>query len=506
MKDLILAIDQGTTSTRAILFNKEAQIVALAQKEIENHFPKEGHVEQDPQEIWTSVLQVMSEVISKENIDSSRVIGMGITNQRETTILWDKNTQKPVHPAIVWQSRQTQKIINKWKKEGLSSFVQDKTGLVLNPYFSASKIRYILDSDPDLQKRAEAGEILFGTVETFLLWKLTGGKEHKTDITNASRTMLMNIETGEWDEELLKTFNIPRKMLPEIISNDEVAGISEGRYFFGEELPIASLIGDQQGALFGQACFHEGMIKNTYGTGCFTLLQTEDRLVRNEKGLLSTVAWKRKGTIYYAIEGSVFVAGSAVQWLRDGMRIISDSSESETLAKRVEDTDGLVIVPAFVGLGAPYWDDDARGAVFGITRGTKKEHLVRGTLEAICYQTEDILRVMGEESGLDLDVIKVDGGAVKNDLLMQFQADISNATITRHTLQESTAMGAAFLAGLNLGFWKDEFELESLLKVDKSFSPEMEEKVRNKKYSRWQKAVKATMSFKDDEDDDKRDA
>lgn len=498
MKDLILAIDQGTSSTRAILFDKAAQIVSISQKETTTSYPAEGFVEQDPSEIWSSVLSVMSEVISYHNIDPTRVIGMGITNQRETTILWNKNTGVAVHPAIVWQSRQTQSIVNQWKRDGLEELVKEKTGLVLNPYFSASKIRYILDQDESFQRQAEAGELLFGTIETFLLWKFTRGKAHKTDVTNASRTMLMNLETGEWDETLLEIFNIPKAMLPTIIGNDEVAGEADPIYFFNHALPIASLIGDQQAALFGQACFKKGMAKNTYGTGCFALMQTGSEIVRSQKGLLSTVAWKRKGILHYALEGSVFIAGSAVQWLRDGMKLIRASEETEALAQRVDSTEGLILVPAFVGLGAPYWDDDARGAVFGITRATKKEHLVRATLEAICYETEDILEIMREESGLDLSLLKVDGGAVKNNFLMQFQSDISQTTLERQQMQESTAVGTAFLAGLTLGFWKDQSELTNLLVIEQRFNPTMDSTDADKLYRRWKRAVHATMSFKEE--------
>lgn len=498
----ILAIDQGTTSTRAILFDEAARTVHTAQKEYKQHYPQAGWVEHDANEIWLSVLSTMAECVLTAGISPSEVVGIGITNQRETAVLWDKKTGMPIYHAICWQSRQTAEICDRLEKEGYAAVIREKTGLVIDPYFSATKIRWILDHVPGAQERAQRGEILFGTVDAWIVWKLSGGAAHITDVTNASRTMLYNIHTLEWDQELLRILNIPRAMLPTVKSSSEIYAHTAVYHFFGEEVPIASVIGDQQAALFGQRCFDLGMAKNTYGTGCFTLMQTGEQAVTSQNGLITTIAWGIGERVQYCLEGSVFVAGSVIQWLRDGLEMIRDAKETEALASRVEDTNGMVIVPAFVGLGAPHWDDQARGAVFGLTRGVTREHYVRACLESICYQTSDIILAMQRDSELPLEVLRVDGGASANDFLLQFQADILNVPVERSAIQETTALGTAYLAGLAVGLWESQEQLPIPTKANEEasaqrtcFVPEMDVDKRAYLLKRWERAVAATKAF-----------
>lgn len=494
MKEYIMAIDQGTTSSRAILFDKDTNIKAMANKEFTQIFPSPGWVEHDPDEIWLSVASVCTEVMVKSKIKPSQIAAIGITNQRETAIVWDKNTGKPVYNAIVWQSRQTVDICDDLKKQGLDDIIQEKTGLLIDPYFSGTKVKWILDNVEGARERAENGELLFGTVDTWLIWKLTGGKVHATDYSNASRTLMYNIKELCWDKELLEILGIPESMLPEVKDSSGIMGYTEGIPIDG--VPIAGVAGDQQAALFGQACFTPGMGKNTYGTGCFMLMNTGEELIRSSNKMITTIAWGIGGKIEYALEGSVFVAGSAIQWLRDGLKMIESAPESEDIAVKVENSGGVYVVPAFVGLGAPYWDDKARGAVFGITRGTQKAHFVRATLESLAYQSRDIIDAMSKDSGIELKKLKVDGGAVKNNLLMQFQSDILNVEIERPVINETTALGTAFLAGLAVGFWKDKEALIKSYKADKVFSPELDENKREKLYKGWQCAVEAARMFK----------
>ncbi|WP_100374552.1 glycerol kinase GlpK [Bacillus sp. FJAT-45037] len=496
MKKYILSLDQGTTSTRAILFDQNGEIVHSAQKEFTQHFPKSGWVEHDANEIWGTVLSVIASALSESDIKASQIAAIGITNQRETTVVWDKHTGKPIHRAIVWQSRQTADICTDLKGKGYNDVFRQKTGLLIDAYFSGTKVKWLLDHVEGAREKAEAGDLLFGTIDTWLIWKLSGGAVHVTDYTNASRTLMYNIHELTWDAELLKILDIPKKMLPEVRSSSEVYGQTVGYHFFGENIPIAGAAGDQQAALFGQACFSEGMAKNTYGTGCFMLMNTGEKAVTSENGLLTTIAWGIDGKVEYALEGSIFVAGSAIQWLRDGMRMFNEASDSEKYAKRVESTDGVYMIPAFVGLGTPYWDSEARGAIFGLTRGTTKEHFIRATLESLAYQTKDVLQAMEADSGIILKKLRTDGGAVKNDFLMQFQSDILNASVERPVVNETTALGAAYLAGLAVGFWKDKQEIESNWKIDRTFNVEMEEKIRIELYDGWKQAVTSTMGFK----------
>lgn len=492
----ILALDQGTTSSRAILFNHNGEIVEVAQKEFEQFYPKPGWVEHDANEIWTSILSCIANVLRKADIEPDQVAGIGITNQRETAVVWDKNTGKPIYNAIVWQSRQTQEICNELLDQGYNDLFRDKTGLLLDPYFSGTKVKWILDNVDGAREKAENGDLLFGTIDTWLVYKLSGQKTHVTDYSNASRTLMFNIYDLEWDDELLDILGVPKTMLPEVRSSSEVYANTVDYHFFGHEVPIAGIAGDQQAALFGQACFEEGMGKNTYGTGCFMLMNTGEKGVSSKHGLLTTLAWGIDGKVEYALEGSVFVAGSAVQWLRDGLKIIETSPESESFATKVESTDGVYMVPAFVGLGTPYWDSDARGALFGLTRGTSKEHFIRATLESLAYQTRDVLDAMIQDSNIELKALRVDGGAVKNDFLMQFQSDILNVPVERPVVQETTALGAAYLAGLAVGYWKDKQEIAKQWVVEKTFEPEMDEQQREGLYTGWQKAVEATRAFK----------
>ncbi len=493
----ILALDQGTTSSRAILFNKQGEIVNTAQKEFTQYFPKAGWVEHNAQEIWSSILSVIAQVLSSSgDISAGDIAGIGITNQRETTVVWDRNTGKPIYNAIVWQSRQTADIVEELKQQGHEQMVREKTGLLLDAYFSGTKVKWILDHVEGAREKAENGDLMFGTIDTWLIWKLSGGKAHVTDYTNASRTLMYNIHELKWDEELLDMLGVPASMLPEVRPSSEVYSETVDYHFFGHNVPIAGVAGDQQAALFGQACYEKGMAKNTYGTGCFMLMNTGEKAVQSEHGLLTTIAWGVDGKVEYALEGSIFVAGSAIQWLRDGLRMFNDAAESERYAERVESTDGVYMVPAFVGLGTPYWDSDVRGAVFGLTRGTSKEHFVRATLESLAYQTKDVLNAMVKDSGIELKTLRVDGGAVKNNFLMQFQSDILNVPVERPVINETTALGAAYLAGLATGFWKDRSEIAEKWSVDRSFDVEMEDKQRDALYEGWQKAVHAAMAFK----------
>ncbi|AEI15226.1 Glycerol kinase [Flexistipes sinusarabici DSM 4947] len=495
-KQYILSIDQGTTSSRAVIFNKTGRIITIAQKEFSQILPKPGWVEQDPLEIWSSVQSVIAEALANSGLTGGSIQAVGIANQRETTVIWDKNTGKPVYNAIVWQSRQTADICRQLKSKELENIFREKTGLVIDPYFSGTKIKWILDNVEGARQKAEKGDLLFGTIDTWLLWKLTKGKVHATDYSNASRTLLYNIHQLQWDNKLLNYLNIPSSILPEVKNSSKIFGHTVPETFSGYSVPIGGIAGDQQAALFGQICFEKGMVKNTYGTGCFILMNTGDKAYHSENGLLTTIAWGINNKIDYALEGSVFVAGAAVQWLRDGLKIIEDAGEIETEAAKVKDSGGVYVVPAFVGLGTPYWDAEARGSIFGLTRGTKKEHLARATLESIAYQSKDVISVMQKETGMEIPLLKVDGGAVSNNILMQFQSDILDTKIQRPLCMETTALGAAFLAGLAVGFWKDTKEIAETWKVDKEFTPKMDTKTADNLYGKWLKAVRAAMSYK----------
>ncbi|TKC18954.1 glycerol kinase GlpK [Robertmurraya kyonggiensis] len=496
MEKFILSLDQGTTSSRAILFNHKGEIVATAQREFEQFFPKPGWVEHDANEIWTSVLACMAEVLRKADVTAEQVVGIGITNQRETAVVWDKNTGKPIYKAIVWQSRQTEEICRDLRDKGYNELFNERTGLLLDPYFSGTKVKWILDNVEGAREKADNGELLFGTIDTWLVYKLSGGKAHVTDYSNASRTLMFNIYDLKWDEELLDILTVPKSMLPEVRQSSEIYANTIDYHFFGFEVPIAGIAGDQQAALFGQACYDKGMAKNTYGTGCFMLMNTGAEGVKSKHGLLTTLAWGVDGKVEYALEGSIFVAGSAIQWLRDGLRIIDNAPESEDYAAKVDSTEGVYVVPAFVGLGTPYWDSEARGAVFGLTRGTSKEHFVRATLESLAYQTKDVLDAMVADSGINLKSLRVDGGAVKNNLLMQFQSDILGVPVDRPVVNETTALGAAYLAGLAVGFWSGKEEIAKQWQNEKTFAPELEETKRDELYNGWKKAVAATRTFK----------
>jgi len=492
----ILTIDQGTTSTRAFLVNQTGEIIAKSQREFEQIYQEPGWVEHDANEIWTSVLGAMAEVLRKGDIDASMVEAIGITNQRETAVVWDRTNGKPIYKAVVWQSRQTEAICQQLREDGYQSFIKSRTGLLIDPYFSSTKVKWILDHVDGARALADAGRLMFGTIDTWLIYKLTGGKVHKTDVSNASRTMLFNIHSLTWDNDLLELFNIPNSMMPAVGDTSGDFGTTVSHHFFGYEVPITAACGDQQAALFGQACYQKGMVKNTYGTGCFMLMPTGDQPVESAHGLLTTVAWRLNGKVTYALEGSIFVAGSAVQWLRDGLRMITHASDTEPYAAKVDSTEGVYLVPAFVGLGTPYWDSDARGAMFGLTRGTTKEHVIRATLEAICYQTKDVLETMVKDSGIDVLTLRVDGGAVENDFLMQFQSDILDVPVERPKFNETTALGASFLAGLQVGFWDSQDHLLHHWQKERQFRPEMASDQRQALYAGWKKAVEATRVFK----------
>jgi len=498
-KKYILAIDQGTTSSRAIVFDKKGNKISQAQMEFRQIFPSSGWVEHDAEEIWHTTYEVIKEAINREEISTDDIAGIGITNQRETTVIWDRKTSEPIYNAIVWQSRQSKDICEDLINRGYKDLIHEKTGLLINPYFSASKIKWILDNVEGAKEKAKNGELAFGTIDTWLIWKLTKGKVHVTDYTNASRTCLFNIHTLTWDEELLELFGVDKSMLPEVKSSSEIYGHATRLSELGETLiPIAGIAGDQQASLFGQGCFKEGDLKNTYGTGCFMLMNTGDKPVLSNNGLLTTIAWGVDGKVTYALEGSVFIAGSSIQWLRDGLRFFEDARFSEIYATRIASCDGVYVVPSFVGLGAPYWDDDARGAIFGITRATSQEHIIRATLEAIAFQSKDVMEVMKEESSTKITHLAVDGGACANNFLMQFQSDILNCNILRPKNLETTALGAAYLAGLATGMYKDMKEVAKMKEVEKIFVPSRTLKNVNKIYSGWKQAVNATRQFKPD--------
>ena len=498
MKKYIMALDAGTTSNRCILFNKEGEICSMAQREFTQFFPKPGWVEHDADEIWASQLGVAVEAMNKIGASAKDIAAIGITNQRETAIVWDKNTGEPVYRAIVWQCRRTADYCNSLKEKGLTENFQKKTGLVIDAYFSATKIKWILDHVQGARERAEKGDLLFGTVETWLIWKLTKGRVHVTDYSNASRTLLFNINTLTWDEEILKELQIPISMLPKVKPSSCVYGVTDSS-FFGGEIPIGGAAGDQQAALFGQTCFSPGEAKNTYGTGCFLLMNTGDKPVFSKNGLVTTIAWGMEGKVTYALEGSIFVAGAAIQWLRDEMRMIDSAEDSEYMAKKVEDTNGCYVVPAFTGLGAPHWDQYARGTIVGITRGVNKYHIIRATLESLAYQVNDVLEAMKADSDMQLSTLKVDGGASVNDFLMQTQSDIIQAPVSRPSCVETTAMGAAYLAGLAVGYWKNKEDVIKNWSVNRVFMPTLEKEVRDDRVKGWNKAVKYAYGWAKEE-------
>nr|1XUP_O Chain O, Glycerol kinase [Enterococcus casseliflavus]1XUP_X Chain X, Glycerol kinase [Enterococcus casseliflavus] len=485
----VMAIDQGTTSSRAIIFDRNGKKIGSSQKEFPQYFPKSGWVEHNANEIWNSVQSVIAGAFIESGIRPEAIAGIGITNQRETTVVWDKTTGQPIANAIVWQSRQSSPIADQLKVDGHTEMIHEKTGLVIDAYFSATKVRWLLDNIEGAQEKADNGELLFGTIDSWLVWKLTDGQVHVTDYSNASRTMLYNIHKLEWDQEILDLLNIPSSMLPEVKSNSEVYGHTRSYHFYGSEVPIAGMAGDQQAALFGQMAFEKGMIKNTYGTGAFIVMNTGEEPQLSDNDLLTTIGYGINGKVYYALEGSIFVAGSAIQWLRDGLRMIETSPQSEELAAKAKGDNEVYVVPAFTGLGAPYWDSEARGAVFGLTRGTTKEDFVRATLQAVAYQSKDVIDTMKKDSGIDIPLLKVDGGAAKNDLLMQFQADILDIDVQRAANLETTALGAAYLAGLAVGFWKDLDELKSMAEEGQMFTPEMPAEERDNLYEGWKQAV-----------------
>ena len=494
MAKYVMALDEGTTSARCILFNEKGEMCSVAQKEFTQFFPQSGWVEHDANEIWQTQLSVAREAMKKLGVTASDIEAIGITNQRETTVVWDKTTGQPVYHAIVWQCRRTSDYTESLKARGLTETFQQKTGLILDPYFSGTKCRWILENVEGARERAEKGELLFGTIETWLIWKLTKGKVHVTDYSNASRTLMFNINTLEWDDEILKEFNVPRSMLPEPKPSSYIYGEADPE-FFGGPIRIAGAGGDQQCALFGQTCFTSGEAKNTYGTGCFMLMNTGEKPIFSKNGLLTTIAWGLDGKVNYALEGSVYVAGAAIQWLRDELKIVDSSPDSEYFATQVEDTNGCYVVPAFTGLGAPYWDPYARGAITGLTRGVNKYHIIRATLESLAYQTYDVLHAMELDSGIHLSALKVDGGACKNDFLMQFQSDIINAPVRRPACVETTAMGAAYFAGLAVGYWKNKEDVVKNWSVDREFKPDMTDEKRAEELKGWNQAVKSTFGW-----------
>ncbi len=493
MKQYILALDQGTSSSRAIVFDERGTACAIAQKEFRQIFPKSGWVEHDPHEIWSSQASVIAEAITSMDINGLNIAGIGITNQRETTIVWDSETEEPIYNAIVWQDRRTSDYCDELKKQGVTDMIRKKTGLIIDAYFSATKIKWILDNVPGARERADKGKLMFGTVDTWLIWRLTRGEVHVTDVTNASRTMLFNINTLEWDQELLDLFGIPRSMMPEVKSSSEVYGHTKTT-IFAHKVPISGIAGDQQSALFGQMCTEPGMVKNTYGTGCFLLMNSGEKPILSKNNLITTVAWKIGDKVNYALEGSIFVGGSVVQWLRDGLGVIKSSSEVEELASKVPDTNGVYFVPALTGMGAPWWDQYARGTIIGISRGTTTAHIARAALEGIAYQTLDIMTAMSLDAGIPLKELKVDGGASRNNLLMQFQADILGTKVIRPQVVETTAMGAAYLAGLAVGYWSSIDEIRKQWQVDRIFEPSWDEESMNKAKEGWHDAVKRTLS------------
>lgn len=492
----IMAIDEGTTSTRAIIFDHNGKEVADGQREFTQYFPHSGWVEHDANEIWNAVQATIADAFINSGVQPDQIQGIGITTQRETTVIWDKATGLPIYNAIVWQSRQTSDYANKIIEDGHSDMIHEKTGLLVDPYFSATKIRWILDHVDGAQERAEKGELLFGTIDSWLVWKLTGGKSHVTDYSNASRTMLFNIHELQWDKDILKLLNIPEVMLPEPKGNSEVYGYTMDYHFYGSRVPVSGMAGDQQAALFGQLALKKGMVKNTYGTGAFVLMNTGEEPIISKNNLLTTIGYSINGKVNYVLEGSVFVAGSALQWLRDGMKMIESAPESEQFANESENDDEVYVVPAFTGLGAPYWDSAARGAVFGLTRGTSNKDFIKATLQSLAYQTRDVVDTMYKDTDIEIPALRVDGGAARNNYLLQFQADLLNTPVERVANLETTAMGAAFLAGLGCGFWKDTDELQHMFEVGQRFEPEMDDSRRDQLYAGWEEAVKATRTFK----------
>ncbi|WP_125710003.1 glycerol kinase GlpK [Lacticaseibacillus porcinae] len=491
----VLAIDEGTTSTRALIIDHSGTIVADAQREFPQYFPQPGWVEHNANEIWNAVLSTIATAFINSGIQPRQIASVGITNQRETTVVWDKQTGLPIYNAVVWQSRQTSPIAEKLKADGYSELIHTHTGLLIDAYFSATKIRWILDQVPGAQERAEKGELMFGTIDTWISWKLSGGAIHVTDYTNASRTMLFNIHTLQWDDEILRILNIPKVMLPEVRSNSEVYGQTAAYHFYGSSVPIAGMAGDQQSALFGQLALSPGMVKNTYGTGSFIVMNTGETPTISTHNLLTTIGYGINGKVTYALEGSVFVAGSAIQWLRDAMELVQSAPDSEQAAKDSTSQDEVYVVPAFTGLGAPYWESDARGAVFGLTRGTTRNDFIKATLQSLAYQSRDVVETMIQDTNIEIPALRVDGGAAKNDFLMQFQADLLGTPVERAANLETTAMGAAFLAGLAVGFWRDTDELKQLTGVGKRFEPNMQAARRTKLYAGWQRAIAATIAF-----------
>ena len=490
----ILALDQGTTSSRSLIFDKKGNIKGVAQKEFKQIFPQPGWVEHDSEEIWSTQFGTMAEAVANAQVTINDVAAIGITNQRETTVVWDRSTGKPVYNAIVWQDRRTSAYCDELKAANHSKLIQDKTGLVIDAYFSGTKVKWILDNVKGAREKAEKGELAFGTIDSWLVWKLSGGALHITDVSNASRTLLFNIHTGEWDDELLRLLTIPKSLLPQVKASSEVYG-KTGNIFHGTQIPIAGIAGDQQAALFGQLCTQPGMVKNTYGTGCFMLMNTGEKAITSKNNLLTTIAWKINGKTEYALEGSVFIAGAVVQWLRDGLKIIRTSAEVEQLALQVKTTDGVYIVPAFAGLGAPYWKQDARGTVFGLTRGSNDAHIARAALESIAYQTYDVLKSMEADSGISIKELRVDGGATVNNHLMQFQCDILDCKVIRPRITETTALGAAYLAGLAVGFWKNIDDIQHQWQVDKTFTPAMDDTKRTDLVKGWQRAIAASIAW-----------
>ncbi len=490
MGKYILALDQGTTSSRAIVFDKKGNIISVAQKEFTQHFPKPGWVEHDPTEIWSTQAGVAAEAIAKKGLNVENIAAIGITNQRETVVVWDKNTGQPVYNAIVWQDKRTSDFCDELKKQGKSDLIRQKTGLVIDSYFSGTKVKWILDNVDGARKKAEAGDLIMGTIDTWLIWNFTKGKQHVTDVSNASRTLLFNLNTMDWDDELLELLTIPKSMLPKVKQSSEVYGHTQST-FYDTNIPIAGIAGDQQAALFGQMCTKPGMVKNTYGTGCFMLMNIGDKPTVSKNNLLTTVAWKINGKTSYALEGSVFIAGAVVQWLRDSLKIIRTSAEVETLASSVKNSEGVYFVPAFTGLGAPHWNQHAQGTIFGLTRGSTDAHIARAAVESIAYQTMDILKAMEADSGISIKELRVDGGATVNDMLMQFQADVLNTVTVRPKVVETTAMGAAFLAGLAVGYWENPEEIQEIWQTDKHFKPTTNRKDIEKGIKGWYKAIDA---------------
>lgn len=496
----ILSLDQGTTSSRAILFNNAGEIAQIAQKEFQQFYPKPGWVEHDAEEIWATQFAVMAEAIAKASITPEDIAAIGITNQRETTVVWDRSTSKPIYKAIVWQDRRTASYCDQLKAEGLAATIQEKTGLIIDAYFSATKLKWILDNVTGARERAVKGELAFGTIDCWLNWKLTNGKSHVTDVSNASRTMLMNLQTCEWDEDLLKLFDIPASLLPQIIASSGEYAVTNS-VVRSSHIPLAGIAGDQQAALFGQQCTQPGMVKNTYGTGCFMLMHTGNKIVHSSNNLLTTVAWKINNKVEYAVEGSIFIGGAVIQWLRDGLHMIRSSGDVESLAAQVQDTDGVYIVPAFAGLGAPHWNQHARGTVFGLTRGTTKAHIARACLESIAYQTMDVLKAMESDAGLPIKELRVDGGATINDMLMQFQCDLLQVPVIRPEVIETTALGAAYLAGLGVGYWENTASIQEQWKADKSFQPQRTTEEMKSFRSGWKRAINASIAWANEQNE-----